>query len=102
MHSVHAQRGWNIPLIVMAAAAVLLAAQVMLMGGAFQSLGLGVPDLATQLGISAYAAKQLIDVFGSWYFTILIVALTGGWGAGLVAIAKSLAARYGAKYAAAW
>lgn len=60
------------------------------------------PDLATQLGISTAAATKLINAATSWYVTVLLAALTGGWGAGLVAIAKKMATKYGAKYAAAW
>lgn len=86
----------RIAVIGVAASAALLVAQLMLiqMGSA--------PDLATQLGISTVAATKLINAASSWYITILLAALTGGWGAGLVAIAKTLAKRYGKKYAAAW
>ncbi|HSX68859.1 hypothetical protein [Nocardioides sp.] len=80
-----------------------LALQVMLMGqGGGAAISIPVADLATQLGISAAAATKLMDYFGSWYFTILLAAATGGWGAGLVAIAKSMAVKYGKKAAAAW
>lgn len=62
----------------------------------------GAPHLATQLGVSAVAAEKLMNLLNSWYFTILLAALTGGWGAGLVRIAVSMATRYGKKYAIAW
>lgn len=80
----------------LAASAALLVAQLVLMRTG------SAPDLATQLGISTVAATKLINAASSWYVTVLLAALTGGWGAGLVAIAKSMAARFGTKYAAAW
>ena len=86
----------------LAGAAFLTLMQLVLMSGALDGMTLFAPDLATQLGISSALAIKLMDALGSWYFAILIAAATGGWGAGLVAIAKSLAARYGKKYAAAW
>ncbi|MDQ2757955.1 MAG: hypothetical protein M3Y71_15610 [Actinomycetota bacterium] len=69
-------------------------------GGA--GLFAAAPHLATQLGVSAVAAERLMNLLNSWYFTILLAALTGGWGAGLVRIAVSIATRYGKKYAIAW
>ena len=80
------------------------------LGGLLGSVGLFVeaPMLTANLGISSYAAKKVIDIIntGSAVATIIsIVAAVVGGGlitAGIVATAKSLIKKYGAKYAAAW
>ncbi|MGI6155814.1 MAG: uberolysin/carnocyclin family circular bacteriocin [Enterococcus lemanii] len=71
-------------------------------------LFVGAPMLTANLGISSYAAKKVIDIIntGSAVTTIiaLVAAVVGGGliTAGVVATAKSLIKKYGAKYAAAW
>ncbi|WP_273887267.1 uberolysin/carnocyclin family circular bacteriocin [Rubrobacter naiadicus] len=65
-------------------------------------------DLATNLGISYYAAKKAIDIIVTFSNIALILSLlasvvgAGIFTAGIVAIAKRLALRYGERYAAAW
>ncbi|EHM34803.1 Hypothetical protein EfmE4453_2321, partial [Enterococcus faecium E4453] len=74
----------------------------------FAGFFVGVPMLSANIGISSYAAKKVIDIIntGSTVATIIsIVAAVVGGGlitAGIVATAKSLIKKYGAKYAAAW
>lgn len=71
-------------------------------------LFVGAPMLTANLGISSYAAKKVIDIIntGSAVATIiaLVTTVVGGGliTAGIVATAKSLIKKYGAKYAAAW
>lgn len=71
-------------------------------------LFVGAPMLTANIGISSYAAKKVIDIIntGSAVTTIiaLVAAVVGGGliTAGVVATAKSLIKKYGAKYAAAW
>lgn len=71
-------------------------------------LFVGAPMLTANLGISSYAVKKVIDIIntGSAVATIiaLVTAVVGGGliTAGIVATAKSLIKKYGAKYAAAW
>ncbi len=66
------------------------------------------PLLAANLGISSYGAKKIIDVIntGSSIMTVISIAsaVVGGGvvTAGVVASAKAMVKKYGAKRAAAW
>ncbi|NQO19229.1 circular bacteriocin, circularin A/uberolysin family [Streptococcus suis] len=65
-------------------------------------------QLASTLGINAYAAKKVIDIVsaaGTVYAVVgVVAAIVGGGGIGvaLLASAKALAKRYGKSAAAAW
>lgn len=87
--------------------AVLLgavAALSLLIGGAvlFSGSAPASPDLAANLGISTYTARRAIDLIFSFWGMAAAVALTGGWTAGILVVAKQLALRYGRAWAAAW
>ena len=87
------------------AALVLIAAAMLslVLGGvAFSAGAAPSADLAANIGISVAAATRAIDLIFSFWGMAAAVALTGGWTAGLLAIAKQLAVRYGRRYAAAW
>lgn len=88
--------------VALIAAGALMLLQLAFLSSGMEGFAFSAPELATQLGVSAATAYKLMDMLGSWYFTILIAAATGGWGAGLVAIAKSMAVKYGKKYAGLW
>ena len=87
-------------------AAVLLAAAAalsLLLGGAvLQSGSMPSPDLAANLGISVAAARRAIDLLFSFWGLAAAVAITGGWTAGILLVAKELARRYGRAWAASW
>jgi len=76
-------------------------------GGA-SGLSAGMADLVANLGISAYAAQKAIDIIVTFSDIALILSLlasvfgAGIFTAGLVAVAKRLALRYGKEYAVAW
>ena len=65
-------------------------------------------QLASTLGINAYAANKVIDIVstaGTVYAIVgIVAAIVGGGGIGvaLLASAKALAKRYGKTAAAAW
>lgn len=63
------------------------------------------PYLAAQFGISAYAARQIIDIAsgaGSVWAVIAVVGGSAGWGAALLAAAKYFIKRFGRAAAASW
>jgi circularin A/uberolysin family circular bacteriocin len=68
----------------------------------------GLVQLAANLGISTYAAKQIIDIILTLSDIALILSLiaaivgAGVVTAGIVSLAKRLALRYGKQYAIAW
>ena len=71
--------------------------------------GGGVAHLAGMFGLSFGAAQRIINViltaWSIWAAIAAIVAITGGAGiigVGIIASAKAIAKRYGARYAAAW
>lgn len=66
------------------------------------------PDLTSTLGISAYAAKKVIDIISAASSVAAVVgiiaAVVGGGGIGVAVLstAKALVKKYGKAYAAAW
>ncbi|MEP9853199.1 uberolysin/carnocyclin family circular bacteriocin [Staphylococcus aureus] len=71
-------------------------------------LTLTTPELASTLGVSAYAAKKAIDIIAAAGDVAAIVGLVGAVtgagaiGAGILFTAKKLIKSYGKKYAASW
>lgn len=71
----------------------------------FSSLAINFSWLATQFGISAYAAKKIIDIAtgaGSVWAIIAVVGGSAGWGAALLAAAKYFVKKFGRAAAASW
>ncbi len=74
----------------------------------FLVLNIANVNLASTLGISTYASKKVIDIIstaGTIWSVVGIVATvvgSGGIGVGILAIAKTLAKKYGSKRAAIW
>lgn len=86
-----------------AVTAVVAAVASLYMGSAVEVLtSAGSPDLAANLGIATATAKRAIDLIFTFWGFALAVTITGGWTAGLLAVAKTLAKRYGRKWATAW
>ncbi|MDO4605292.1 MAG: uberolysin/carnocyclin family circular bacteriocin [Helcococcus sp.] len=65
-------------------------------------------NLTSTLGISAYAAKKIIDIISTastiWSIVGIVAAVvgTGAIGVGILATAKTLVKKYGKAWAAAW
>ncbi|MCD8915294.1 uberolysin/carnocyclin family circular bacteriocin [Staphylococcus simulans] len=74
----------------------------------FIYLSISIPELASTLGVSSYAAKKAIDIIAAAGDVMAIIGLigvvtgAGAIGAGLLWTAKRLIVKYGKKYAAAW
>ncbi|EGO2662342.1 circular bacteriocin, circularin A/uberolysin family [Enterococcus faecalis] len=84
----------------------------MYMGVAFVlvafAISLTQPHLTSTLGISAYAAKKVIDIISAASSVAAVVGIIaavvggGGIGVAVLATAKALVKKYGKAYAAAW
>ena len=82
---------------------VLAAGLSLLLGTSMAIDGLTpLPNLAANLGIATATAKKAIDLIFTFWGFAAAVALTGGWTAALLVVAKSLAKRYGRAWATAW
>jgi circularin A/uberolysin family circular bacteriocin len=84
---------------------MLMVVAGLLVGSALLIFFENVPFLASQFGISSYAAKKIINIAsgaGSVWAVIAVVGGSAGWGAVVLAAGKALLKKYGKAAAAAW
>lgn len=71
----------------------------------FSIIFISIPYLASQFGVSTYAAKKIIDIAAGAASIPAIIAVVGGsagWGAILLAGARYAIKKVGRRMAAAW